>query len=89
MDVEVRFSKLDEAYRAASRIRNLADVAVWDVRVTPLDGNRGLIVVPQVLLDRQPSVAVILRKHGGISSAVIRGGSTDILGRLRERLPKR
>ena len=86
MDVEVRFPKLAEAYKAASRIRDLADIAVWDIRVMPLEGNRALVVVPQVLLDRQPTVAEILRKHGGLMSANIRGGTTDFIGRVRTRV---
>ena len=85
-DMEVRFAKLGEAYKAVGRIRDLADNAVWDIRVTPLEGNRGLVMVPQVLLDRQPSVVDILRRHGGISSMVVRGATTDRFGRLRPRL---
>jgi hypothetical protein len=89
VDVEVRFPKLAEAYKAASRIRDLADIAVWDLRVMPLEGNRGLVLVPQVLLDRQPSVADILRKHGGMTSAVVRGGTTDLIGRVRTRVTRK
>jgi hypothetical protein len=89
MDVEVRFPKLAEAYKAASRIRDLTDIAVWDIRVMPLEGNRGLVVVPQVLLDRQPTVAEILRKHGGLTSANVRGGTSNLISRVRTRVIKK
>lgn len=66
MKIEIAFPKLKDAYKAVSLIRDLPDLAVWDIRVTPMPENRALVEVPQVLIDRQPSVPRILRSHGGI-----------------------